>query len=67
MRSWIVTVGPNQGRGSSHAHGPVTNTGPVRVVAEDDVRSLLERYYNRPDSEIELTLVQLRRGVFHDG
>lgn len=32
MHSWIVSVGPNQGRGSSHAHGPVTDTGPVRVV-----------------------------------
>lgn len=41
-RSWIVSVGPNEGRGSSHAHGPVTDTGPVRVIEVDLVEAVVE-------------------------
>jgi hypothetical protein len=42
MRSWLVAVGPNPGRGSSTAHGPVTNTGPVRVVPAEDMVEVLD-------------------------
>lgn len=66
MRSWIVSVGPNPGRGSSNAHGPVTDTGPIRVVSEAAVKRMLKQYYNRPDQEIEVALLQIKRGAFGD-
>lgn len=44
MRSWLIAVGPNPGRGSSTAHGPVTNTGPVRVVPAEDMVDMLDGF-----------------------
>jgi hypothetical protein len=39
MESWIINVGPNPGRGSTHAHGPQTK-GPTKVVAVADVATI---------------------------
>jgi hypothetical protein len=64
MTTWIISVGPNQGRGSSHAHGPVTSTGPRRVVTVESVVALLERYYNRSEEEVEQAIRFVEQ---HDG
>lgn len=39
--TWLVSVGPNPGRGSTHAHGPVTPNGPVKTIPAERVAGIL--------------------------
>lgn len=57
---WIITKGPNEGRSSSHVHGPPTSQGPTHVFSEEAVGTLLGRYYVENDDEIRWAIEWLK-------
>lgn len=66
MRSWIVSVGPNPGRGSTHAHGPVTNTGPVRVNPTEDIVNDLVAIKTLLESQVDPSIICRAVGYMAD-